>query len=216
MALGDLLAWWNLVFLLPGAAGLCLAFLSTVGAHGDDASAHPAAEAYEGAAHDADHGPLGFALGLLGVGRVPLGLLLTVLLTTYGAIGLAANRALTSLPALLPVSLVIAAGGSLLVSALVSRVLARIAPRDETYASSFESLVGCSGKVVSLLPAAEGYARVQDHFGNMQEVRCKNLASTPLRPGERVVVARVESDQRLCLVVEVAEEESRMEKGGQS
>jgi hypothetical protein len=32
MALGDLLAWWNLVFLFPGAAGLCLAFLSTVGA----------------------------------------------------------------------------------------------------------------------------------------------------------------------------------------
>jgi len=150
---------------------------------------------------------------MLGVGRVPLGLLLTVLLTTYGAIGLAANRALPSMPALLPISLVFAAGGSLLVSGLVSRVLARVVPRDETYASSFDSLVGCSGKVVSLLPPAEGYAQVQDHFGNMLEVRCRNLTSTPLRAGERVVVARVESEQRLCVVVEVADEESRTEKG---
>ena len=173
MALGDLLAWWNLVFLIPGAAGLCLAVLWTVG--------------------------------------VPQGLLLTVLLTSYGAIGLAANRALSSMPAPLPASLVFAAGGSLLVSALVSRVLTRVAPGDETFNSSFESLVGCSGKVVSLLPAAEGHAQVQDHFGIMQEVRCKNLGSTPLRAGDRVVVARVESDQRLCLVVEVAEE--RIEKG---
>ncbi len=44
MALGDLLAWWNLVFLLPGAAGLCLAFFSTVGAPADEASAHPDAD----------------------------------------------------------------------------------------------------------------------------------------------------------------------------
>jgi membrane protein implicated in regulation of membrane protease activity len=173
MAVGDLLAWWNLVFLLPGAAGLCLAFLSTVGGQGDEAS--------------------------------PLGLLLTVLLTTYGAIGLAANRIHSSMPALLPLSLAVAAAGSLLVSALVLRVLSQVAPGDETYPSSFESLVGCSGTVVSLLPASEGHAQVQDHRGAVQTVRCKDLSSTPLLPGERVVVARVDSDERLCLVVKVAE-----------
>ncbi|TMB07084.1 MAG: DUF1449 family protein [Deltaproteobacteria bacterium] len=214
MALGGLLGWWNLVFLLPGAAGLCLGFLSTLSARGDDAGAHPAADADSEAAReaDADHDPLGFGLALLGVGRVPLGFLLTVLLTTYGAIGLVTNRILPSMPALLPVSLALAASGSLLVSALLSRLLARIAPRDEMDASAFESLVGCSGTVVALLPAAEGYAQVQDQYGNVQEVRCKDVSSTPLRPGERVVIARVESGQRLCLVVKLAEEESRVVK----
>ena len=182
MDVGDLLAWWNLVFLLPGAAGLCLAFLSRVGRREEDAPRHPGAEA--------------------------------ALLASYGAIGLAANRSLPSMPAQLPVSLAVAAGGGLLVSALASWLLARFAPRDESSVASFESLVGCSGKVVSILPAAEGTARVQDASGKTQEVRCRNLAATPLRAGERVVVARVESDRRLCLVVAVAGEESRKDKVG--
>ena len=182
MALGDLFAWWNLVFLLPGAAGLCLAFLSRVGRREEGGPLHPGAEAS--------------------------------LLMSYGAIGLFANRARPSMPARLPVSLALAAGGSLLFSAIVSWLLARLAPGDETSANSFESLVGCSGKVISILPAAEGTARVQDPLGKTQEVRCRNLAATPLRTGQRVVVARVEPERRLCLVVAVAAEGSRMEKEG--
>ena len=214
MAVGDLLAWWNLVFLLPGVAGLCLAFLSTVGAGGDDAGEHAVSDAHPDAARGREHraGLWSATRGALGVGRVPLAMILTALLTVYGAIGLVTNRALPSMPALLPVSLTIAVFGSVVASVLVARALARTGPADEPSASSFESLVGCSGTVVSLLPSAEGTARVQDHLGNLQEVRCKDLSSAPLRPGERVVIARVESEARLCLVVKVADDESTSEK----
>ena len=207
MALGDLLAWWNLVFLLPGVAGLCLAFVSTVGSRADDARHSPPEQAR--------HRPEGLwtaTRGVLGVSRVPLGLTLTALLTIYGALGLLMNRALPSMPALLPVSLAVAVLGSVVASLFVARGLARIVPGEEAYFSSFESLVGCSGRVVSLLPSAEGTARVQDHFGNVQEVRCKDLSSAPLCPGERVVIARVESEARLCLVVRVADDDSTSEK----
>jgi membrane protein implicated in regulation of membrane protease activity len=214
MAVGDLLAWWNLVFLLPGIAGLCLAFLSTLGARGDDAGEHgaPGAHPEPGRDREIEPGLWSATRVALGVGRVPLALILTTLLTVYGAIGLATNRALPSMPALLPVSLAIAVFGSVVASLLVARVLAGMDPVEESPTSSFESLVGCSGTVVSLLPSAEGTARVQDHLGNVQEVRCKDLSSAPLRPGERVVVARVESEARLCLVVRVADDDSTSEK----
>ncbi|HYV65748.1 MAG TPA: hypothetical protein VE964_05870 [Myxococcales bacterium] len=181
MALGDLLAWWNLVFLLPGAAGLCLAFLSRAGRREDEAPPRLGAEAS--------------------------------LLASYGTIGLVANQVLPGMPARLPVSLAVAAGGSLLVSVLVSWLVARASPGEETSAS-FESLIGCSGEVVSLHSKAEGTARVHDPLGKIQDVQFKNLAATPLRAGERVVVARVESDQQLCLVVAVTGEEPLAKKEG--
>jgi membrane protein implicated in regulation of membrane protease activity len=165
MALGDLLAWWNLVFFLPGAAGLCLALVSALAARGE--------------------------------------FLLALLLTTYGAIGIGANHLLPSMPALLPLSLAIAVAGTVFLAGSV-HLLARAAPREDAHATAFESLVGCTGTVVSPIAAAEATAEVEDHSGRVQEVRCKSLASTPLRPGERVVVARVEPEQRLCLVVEMA------------
>jgi membrane protein implicated in regulation of membrane protease activity len=166
MALGDLLAWWNLVFFLPGAAGLCLALVSALAARGE--------------------------------------FLLALLLTTYGAIGIGANHLLPSMPALLPLSLAIAVAGSVLLAGSVGHLLALASPREDAHPTSFESLVGCTGTVVSPIAAAEATAQVEDHSGRVQEVRCKSLASTPLRPGERVVVARVEPEQRLCLVVEMA------------
>ena len=66
MALGDLLAWWNLVFLLPAVAGLCLAFVSTVGSRADDAR-HSRAEQ----ARERPEGLWTATRGVLGVSRVP-------------------------------------------------------------------------------------------------------------------------------------------------
>src|SRR5690554_5847451 len=112
MTLDFLLAWWNLIFAVPFALGLLYMglYIATGITFGDgdvdadaevdadvDGDVDADAEADGDADHDAEHhapGPLASAMELLGVGRVPLSLVLMVLVLTWGLIGTIVNRLL--------------------------------------------------------------------------------------------------------------------------
>ncbi|RME07030.1 MAG: DUF1449 family protein [Deltaproteobacteria bacterium] len=257
----ELLAWWNLVFLIPGSMGIMLALLSALGL-GEGGEHDLAAEAdhdidvagdhdidvagdhdidvagdhdidvagdhdidvagdhdivvagdHEGAIESGeggevspDSGFLSDMLSLLGWGRVPLMLFLTIFCLSFSFLGLGLNRFLAAFffsPAVFfPLSLLGAAAGGGLLTGMSSRTIARLLPKEESYAVGVEALVGEIGHVVALLSPQEGYVQIRDRFGNLHEMRCKRLDGKPLSKEGSVIVARVDPQERLCFVLE--------------
>lgn len=220
---GDLLAWWNLTFLLPMIAGIALALVASIGVSdgdgGVDADAEAGVEAevdadFEGdadAAGDVDvdgDGAIEASDGLLnslfGGGRVALVLQLTLLSLSFGAIGWGCNRALAAfMPVFFPVSLAVASLGATLSSRALGRLAARHLPRDESYGAPFSSLAGCTGTVASLTSADEGWVHVTDPSGNFIEAHACGHGGARLHIGAAVVIVEVVLADRVCLVAEL-------------
>lgn len=146
---------------------------------------------------DLDHGGL---LGWLGVGRVPLLVMLVAFLAAFGVIGLAGQQiaaAVTgaSLPALAAVPA--AAIAALPVTALLGRGLARVMPHDETTAYDLADLTGRTATIV-VGRAREGSparARVLDPHGQAHHVLvAPNDAAAVFEEGDTVLLVRREGD----------------------
>lgn len=114
----------------------------------------------------------GQALGWLNVGRVPFLVLLITFLTIFAVIGL--------IPAIIAGPG--AAAAALPVTRQASRLLARIVPREETYAVSEGLFVGEIAKVTMgpVESANPGKAKVTDAHGNIHFLRVRSA-----KPGER-------------------------------
>lgn len=157
-----------------------------------------------GAAHlDADldgPGDTPDVLGWLGVGRVPLLILLVVLLAWFGILGLALQQVATAmLGAPLPLLLAtpLAALAALPVTGLTARGLARIMPQDETTAVSRDHLLG-KRATVTVGSAARGSparASVRDVHGQVHYVMIEPTGDAASIPeGETVLLVRREGD----------------------
>jgi len=111
---------------------------------------------------DADGGDL---LGWLGIGRVPLLMLLVVFLALFGLIGLAIQQFAGPVP--LWIAVPAAAAGALPLTGFGGRGLARIMPGDETTAVSLDSLVGRRGTITigTARRGSPAQARVADIHG---------------------------------------------------
>jgi hypothetical protein len=117
---------------------------------------------------DVDGG--GDLLGWLGVGRVPLLMLLVVFLALFGLAGLAIQQFAGPLPLLIAVPAAVAA--ALPLTGLGARGLARIMPGDETTAVSLDSLVGRRGTITigTARRGSPAQARVADIHGQVHYV----------------------------------------------
>jgi len=172
-----LLRWETLVFVAPLAFGVALVagLAFGVGVEGDaDADAEADGELESDAKVHLDAHGHGL-LGLLGVGRVPLSMLLLTLSILFGATGLAANALLQErLPGVYGLlSLAAAALVSLVGTVRVASFVARVAPTTETYRVRRQDLVGRVGHAIVELTASDGFAQVKDHEGNVQQVRVR-------------------------------------------
>jgi membrane protein implicated in regulation of membrane protease activity len=163
----DLLGWQNLLFLVPLAVGVLLALGTALGL-GSEGADSP-----------------------LEAGAVPVGVLGMVGALLFGGLGMVLNATLAPPlrePVLYgPLSLLLSAVASVLLTRRCARLLARLMPSAETYRVSREDLVGRSGRLV--LPASPegGLAQVRDHEGNVHQVRVRTLAGR-LEKGSEVVV----------------------------
>lgn len=96
-------------------------------------------------AHGDVHGDAGDLLGWLGIGRIPLLMVIVVLLALFGLIGMTAQQLVDALLGR-PLSPWIAAPAALVVAlpltGLGARGLARILPGDETTAIAIDDLIG--------------------------------------------------------------------------
>lgn len=121
---------------------------------------------------------VGEALGWLNVGRVPLLILLLAFLGVFTAGGYGLQLlARGSFGFLLPAVIAAPAAFAMAVPAtrLTSRALARIMPREESYATGDEELIGRVA-VVTLGPVTRrtpGKAKVSDAHGNTHFVRVR-------------------------------------------
>lgn len=150
---------------------------------------------------DADFdGGGGGMLGWLGVGKVPLLMLLVVLLAMFGIVGIALQKlANTLLGGPLPVWIAAAAAFvvSLPLTGVGARALGRIMPHDETTAVGLESLIGRRATVVvgSASRGCSARASVRDVHGQTHHVMIEpSDDAQSVAAGETVLLVRREGD----------------------
>lgn len=143
----------------------------------------------------------GFAegpLSYLGFGKLPVGILLILYLTTFSLLGFTLQAAISSvgLP-LLPGW--IAGIVSLIVSAPVVSTIApffgKVIPQDETYVASRDDLIGSVGKIGTGTASADlpAQCKVPDGYGGhlyLNVIPCEGEA--PIESGTEVVIVRRE------------------------
>ncbi|HJV33217.1 MAG TPA: hypothetical protein VJ694_04280 [Patescibacteria group bacterium] len=226
-------AWQNLIFLIPIGFGLLMFLGAAFGgADSDghdfdgDAGHDLGHDAGHGDGHDGGkeagknaprganpldatasetHGfhPVGSFLDLLGVGRVPLTLVLAIAGLTFGGTGYVGNILLsgTGLDAAyfawitIPgafVAMTFLTGG-------VARGINRIMPTSESYNVTQHDLVGRTGTLVLPADATRGLAQVTDRQGNVFNVTCRTDGAE-LASGQEVLVLEYAADKELFVV----------------
>ena len=202
--MGNLLEWYNFVFALPLGVGLILSLsiaFSGLG-HSADGGDHSHAHDGDGGHHDA---PLLSKIGgMFGFGRgISPTLLLPILLSAWGLVGLLANGLLG---AFLPpsvyflVSVLLGLLGAGLVGNLTSRAFAKVF-NSNTPNTNGRKLVGRAGRAVFRIDAQNGVANVKDKQGNVFRVVCKTLPGEPaLEQGSAVLIVDQDGDKGVYFV----------------
>ncbi|WP_428939998.1 hypothetical protein [Fontivita pretiosa] len=116
-------------------------------------------------------------LSFLGVGQVPLSIVMMILLLTWGGIGFATNQlarehvgqswhvAMYSLP--------LAAIASLLITSGTSRAINRFMPLNLSTAKRRHELLGSGGEVILPVDSKFGLVSVRDESGDLYQVPCR-------------------------------------------
>ena len=212
-----LLEWWNLIFLLPAFAALLFLLLLALGAlpaeggpgdihvepglhvevHGAHIEIHPH-DLPDDIGHDSDTDPFRGALSLIGVGRIPLSLVLMSFSFLWGFFGWAANQLFASVlpsPALfIWPSLAVALVGAGVFTRFLAMRLGRLMPSTESYGASSSELVGRIADVRYALTETSGTVQLYNQYGSIYEVPARVMpGETPIGSGERVVLWRYDS-----------------------
>jgi len=264
MTLQWLLAWYNLIFVVPFALALLyvgiyaisgLTFGDTdVDASGADvdadahveleghveAPAHIESDAHFDADADADvnadahidadadldadvdadahvegHGAdevapgsiLAGALSLLGVGRVPLSIVLMVLMLIWGMTGFFSNTLLwekyQNETTLLVISIPLAFLASMLGTRLITAGMARWLPTHETYVQRRHELLGAVGEAILPIDSTFGMVAVRDVYGDLFHVGCRLHPNRPaLEKGTKVKLIAYNGKQKIYYVTQ--------------
>jgi hypothetical protein len=153
------------------------------------------------------HGPFDKLLGWLYVGRVPVLVLLVLFLAGFALTGFGLNMIAhrffgTWVPTIISVPAAFIA--TLPVVRILGAGLARLIPTDQTFAVSFDSLVGRVGTIVTGT-ARVGYpaqAKVPNEHGHMLYVMVEPEAEgMTFQSGERVLLTKQISGSRFAAVV---------------
>lgn len=193
-----LLAWQNLIFLIPILIGLVAALATATGlgaeAGDTDATVETSVEADAGehdvddlADHAFDHGSdshgvqsvFNQALSLLGVGKVPLSIVITLLNLSFGLVGLVLMNTIFSLFGKLPIVSVLlssatAAVVAIAITSFLAKAMSKVVPSFETRTVSKKDLLFRSARLVLPADGMSGYAQVIDEYGSMHQVRCRS------------------------------------------
>jgi hypothetical protein len=206
-----ILEWQNLIFALPMLAAILYILMMTVGfvwgggadldaghdVHvdvGHDIAGDAGHDAGD-AGHDAEgghgnHGSqvslLGRAFGLLGIGKVPTSILLLSVCLIWGAAGLVLNVWLGM--ETMPRNIMWAALAALVGARGIAEGLAFLLPREESYHTPKEELIGQVGEVLYEVTQTSGAVRLLDPSGNLLDLDCRTQEGTGIKAGTKVVL----------------------------
>jgi len=149
------------------------------------------------------HSSLFTALTWLGVGRVPLSIILMVLLLSWGAIGFSVNVLSNDLFKgepwrLVLLSLPAAFAGSLLVTGGISKAIVKLIPLNETSARRRHELLGSVGEAVYAIEETSGVIAVRDDHGDLFQVAGRvEPGKPPIPKGTRVKLVAYDAPRKL-------------------
>ena len=155
-----------------------------------------------------DHGatPMHTLLGILGIGRAPLPIIVEAFFLVWGLSGCLLNQILLkgvaspSLLQALPVMGIAAACG-LVGARVVAEMLGRLMPQEESLVVSRQELYGLKGKVAFPVSETTGRIMVYDDHGSLHDESCRVAPGhPPIERGHKAMV--LDRDARGNLVVE--------------
>jgi membrane protein implicated in regulation of membrane protease activity len=187
--MAELLQWWNLIFILPFIGALFYILMLCTGMVAADHDAEFNVDIDHDAEinvdmdhstgiehlHDVNPGGLARALSFLGIGRVPMSVIIVSVCFLWGFAGFAGNTLLKPiLPAFLFVwvSIAIALVLSIFCTRVLAALLSRVLPATETYAVSIEQLTGKWAEAITTIDETFGQAHVHDDAGVLHTVQC--------------------------------------------
>jgi len=212
----ELIAWYNLIYWTPILFGLAYALISGIGDMGDanhdvdmevgDAHIHiPEGLHVDGQVvvhgdhtHDVEGGSSASGwdkvLSAIGLGRIPVTLVIQAFLFLFGIIGFGLNLALR--PYLVhpevylwfsfPAALI----GGVVGTSLLARPLGRLLPKNESFSSNPASFLGQGADAFYRITGESGAVRITDEVGFPRELKVRLLPGEPdpIEKGERILL----------------------------
>jgi membrane protein implicated in regulation of membrane protease activity len=162
---------------------------------------------HDGGSHETEGGGRGVdapahiaAMNWLGVGRVPVSLVLMVLLLTWGVAGFLTNAALQERGVMAAMfSIPVAAIASLLVTHTVTALIAKYLPLYETTAQRRHALLGSVGEAMYPIDEKFGMVSVREASGDLYQVACRS-AGDPIAKGSKVKLVSYSAKESLFYV----------------
>jgi membrane protein implicated in regulation of membrane protease activity len=156
-------------------------------------------------------------LHLLGIGKVPLTVVLTTWCFTFGVAGMISNEILQPILKVGAVygtiSLAVATFIAIVLTGRFAVMLNRIMPSNESYAITRRHLVGCEGVLELTTSTAFGRANVRTLNGDLHTVSCRT-AEGELGTGTRVRVTGFDSEANTYTVERIDDTASLSDQVG--
>lgn len=222
-----LTAWYNLPFTALLGLSIFVAVLQLSGLGGDDDS-HGDADADVDAdvdgdldldhdlAHDVDHdvdhgGDAGHGesfsiLSFIGVGKVPLLVVLLILFSSVGLLGWLMHGIIQSVLGMFPgflilVTLPVATVGGSVITSRTARFIGQLIPPLTSTASRAQTLVGMTGTVTSpFVDEKYGMVHLRDRGGTLISLFCTTDEVLPIPRGEQVLLVSYDATGKRYLV----------------
>ena len=145
------------------------------------------------------HVPFGFrVLGLIGVGKAPMSIVLMCLNLIWGGTGMIMN--LVFGPLFLLVTIPVAAGSTIFLTGAFAALVGKLVPKMESYNVVATDLVGRFGEITLRTRTDFGRAMVVDQYGGRKWINCRSKEGE-LAPRSKIVVASYDSGSNTYLVI---------------
>jgi len=231
--IGWLAGWYNWPFLFPLAVGVLFILVDVTlgglsdligldaGGDGPDADVDVHVHADVDAHADFDvhahgpevhgphaGGPLIAGLGWIGLGKVPISVLLEVMFIVFGVVGLVVNAVASDalpIPAgfVFPIALVAASVAAPVVTRAVGGFIASVVPADATTSRKPSDFQGEVGVTASVVTARIGQVRIEasaTHPATVLTARCDASVQGDLPRGQEVLVVGYDAAKNTYLI----------------